>query len=120
MSTLNDHNEVDTALRNAGSSWSAAQAHGLLCSRLAVLGAEGGPDWLGLVLQAAASDSVSHGDDLTVLDDLYSETYRQLSERQSEFTPLLPAESESVAAQVPVTEGVHVATSNLQVALHAR
>jgi yecA family protein len=95
MSRSIDHNEVDAALRNAGSTWSAAQAHGLLCSRLAVLGAEGGPDWFGLVLPDTSADSASHGDDLALLDDLYNESYRQLSQRQSEFEPLFPDDSES-------------------------
>ena len=97
MSTPIDHNEVDAALRGSGSSWSAAQAHGLLCSRLAVLGAEGGPDWFSLILQANDTANRSHGDDLTLLDDLYSDTYRQLSDRQSEFNPLLPGESETAS-----------------------
>lgn len=97
MSTPIDHNEVDAALRGSGSSWSAAQAHGLLCGRLAVLGAEGGPDWFGLILQANDASNMSHGDDLVLLDDLYSETYRQLSARRSEFNPLLPGEGETAS-----------------------
>ncbi len=95
MTSSIDHNEVDALLRNAGSDWSAAQAHGLLCSRLAVLGAEGGPDWFGLVLPQASGGNVSHGDDLALLDELFNETYRQLSERQSEFDLLLPGEGET-------------------------
>jgi uncharacterized protein YgfB (UPF0149 family) len=97
MSTPIDHNEVEAALRGSGSSWSAAQAHGLLCSRLAVLGKEGGPDWFSLILQANDTANRSHGDDLALLDDLYSDTYRQLSERQSEFIPLLPGDSETAS-----------------------
>jgi uncharacterized protein YgfB (UPF0149 family) len=95
MTSSIDHNEVDALLRNAGSDWSAAQAHGLLCSRLAVLGAEGGPDWFGLVLPQASADSVSHGDTLALLDELYNDTYRQLLERQSEFDLLIPGEGET-------------------------
>lgn len=95
MTSSIDHSEVDAVLRNAGSEWGSAQAHGLLCSRLAVLGAEGGPDWFGLVLPEASADSVSHGDDLALLDELYNNTYRQLSERQSEFDLLLPGEGET-------------------------
>jgi uncharacterized protein YgfB (UPF0149 family) len=97
MSGSIDHNEVDAVLRGAGSTWNAAQAHGLLCSRLAVLGAEGGPDWFGLVLPEASAAGVSHGDDLALLDELYNETYRQLSERQSEFGLLMPGEGETDA-----------------------
>ena len=51
MGGVIDHNEVEAVLRASGSSWTAAQAHGLLCSRLAVLGAEGGADWLGLLFE---------------------------------------------------------------------
>lgn len=97
MSKAIDHNEVDAVLRNAGSTWGAAQAHGLLCSRLAVLGVQGGPDWFGQVLPEASAAGASHGDELALLDDLYNETYRQLSERQSEFEPLLPADDETDA-----------------------
>jgi len=97
MNASIDHNEVGAALRGAGSSWSAAQAHGLLCGRIAVLGAEGGPDWLGLILQGSDAMSASHGDDLVLFDNLYAESYRQLSERQSEFELLLPADGESAS-----------------------
>lgn len=97
MSTSIDHNDVDAALRSAGSTWSASQAHGLLCGRLAILGAEGGPDWIGLVLQENNSADTSHGDDLALLDELYSDTLRQLTERQSEFEPLLPGDSETAS-----------------------
>ena len=97
MSSVIDHNEVEAALRAAGSSWSAAQAHGLLCSRLAVLGGEGGADWLGQLFQdPAAADSV-HTDDMAILHQVCSETHRQFADRQSEFDPLLPDESESIS-----------------------
>jgi hypothetical protein len=114
-----DHNEVDAALRNAGSTWSAAQAHGLLCGRLAVLGAAGGPDWIGLVLQENGSADTSHSHDLALLDELYGETYRQLSERQSEFEPLLPGEGETAsiitAALAEWSEGfLHGLVSNVK------
>ena len=94
MSTSIDHNDVDAALRSAGSTWSAAQAHGLLCGRIAILGAEGGPDWIGLVLRENDSTNTSHGHDLELLDELYGDTYRRLTERQSDFEPLLPGDNE--------------------------
>lgn len=105
MRTSIDHSEVEAALRDSGSSWSAAQAHGLLCSRLSVLGVDGGPDWLGLILQAKDASDTSHGDDLTLLDNLYGETYRQLAERQSEFEPLLPGEGESASVVAAALAG---------------
>ncbi len=97
ISTVIDQNEFEIVLRNAGSSWSAAQAHGLLCSRLAVMGEEGGADWLGHVLQDADSTNDTHSECLMLMDDMFEETYRQLNERQSEFSPLLPDDTEPSA-----------------------
>jgi len=98
MSHAIDHDEVEAALRAAGSSWSAAQAHGLLCSRLAVLGVTGGADWLGLLFQVSAAADNAHTDDMTILQRTCAETHRQFAERQSEFELLLPDASESVAS----------------------
>jgi len=92
-----DQNEFELVLRDVGSSWSAAQAHGLLCSRLAVMGEEGGADWLAHVLQDADPANDTHSECLRLMDDLYAETYRQLIERQSEFSLLLPDDTEPAA-----------------------
>lgn len=91
------HNEVETALHQLDSSWGASQAHGLLCSRLAVLGEDGGADWLGLVLKDCDAVSVTHGEVVELLEAVFTETYRQLSARQSEFTLLLPDDSGSAS-----------------------
>lgn len=93
MSTQISHHELEDVLRRAGSNWSAAQAHGLLCSRLAVMGAEGGPDWLGQILQDSDPGTVEHGESIALMDDIYSITYEQLAARQSEFGLLLPVDS---------------------------
>jgi uncharacterized protein YgfB (UPF0149 family) len=97
MSSVIDHNEVEAALRASGSSWSAAQAHGLLCSRLAVLGVDGGADWLGLLFQDSAAANDAHTDDIMILQQAGTETYRQFADRQSAFDLLLPDESESIS-----------------------
>ena len=83
MSSVIDHNEVEAALRASGSSWSAAQAHGLLCGRLAVLGGEGGADWLGLIFQDSAAQDNAHTDDIKILQQAYTETHRRFADRQS-------------------------------------
>lgn len=92
-----EHNEVEMALHRSGSSWSASQAHGLLCSRLAVLGEDGGADWLGQVLRDFDSGNIAHGEGVELMEGVFIETYRQLAARQSEFTPLLPGDSGSAA-----------------------
>lgn len=97
MGGVIDHNEVEAVLRASGSSWTAAQAHGLLCSRLAVLGAEGGADWLGLLFENSTAADSAHADDIAVLQQACAETHRQFADRLSEFDLLLPAESESVS-----------------------
>ena len=97
MSSAIDHNEVEAALRATGSSWSAAQAHGLLCSRLAVLGGDGGADWLRMLFEDSAAAESAHADDITILQQACAETHRQFADRQSEFDLLLPDESESVS-----------------------
>lgn len=97
MNKAIEHNEMEMALHSSGSSWSASQAHGLLCSRLAVLGEDGGADWLGQVLQDFDSGSVAHGDGVELMEGVFTETYRQLAAQQSEFMLLLPDDSGSAA-----------------------
>ncbi len=92
--TIN-HHELDAALNRCGASWDAGQAHGLLCSRLAVLGADAGIGWLEQVLEGSDPDNALRRDCESMLDALYTYTHRQLAERQSEFEPLLPGVSDS-------------------------
>lgn len=90
-----NHDELDAALKRCGATWDAGQAHGLLCSRLAVLGADAGTGWLDQVLAGSDPDNVLRRECEILLDALYAYTHRQLSQRQSEFQPLLPDESDS-------------------------
>jgi uncharacterized protein YgfB (UPF0149 family) len=46
-----DYDTLNDALHRCGATWDAAQAHGLLSSRLAVASAAAGPDWLQQVLE---------------------------------------------------------------------
>ena len=45
MGTEVDYDNLNDALRRCGASWDAAQAHGLLSSRLAVGGSDAGIGW---------------------------------------------------------------------------
>lgn len=85
-----DHDELDDALRRCGSNWDAAQSHGLLTGRLAVAGVVAGPEWLLQVLDGTDESSADRMACQKMLDGLYQSTYWQLSERLSEFVPLLP------------------------------
>ncbi len=90
-----NHDELDAALKRCGANWDAGQAHGLLCSRLALLGADAGIGWLDQVLEGSDPGNALRRECESMLDALYAYTHRQLAERQSEFQPLLPDESDS-------------------------
>ncbi len=105
MSRVIDYDLMETELSASGSSWTAPQAHGLLCSRLSLLGRAGIDDWLVFLMNdtpsaGAETDSVMGaatrpGDAALYLHEAALATHRQLSERQSEFEPLLSRDFES-------------------------
>jgi yecA family protein len=84
--------DLDEALRRCGSSWTAAQAHGLLVGCLATAGAQAGPGWLLQVLQDTDERDAARQECVAMLDALYQASFWDLSERLSEFAPLLPAD----------------------------
>ena len=91
------HDTLNDALRRCGANWDAAQCHGLLTSRLAIAGTEAGYAWFQQVLEGAETSDASRADCERMLTALFEATYRQLSERLSEFAPLLPDDSDSTA-----------------------
>ena len=90
MSGTVAYRDLDEALRRAGTSWNGAQSHGLLCSRLAVSGAAAREEWIARLAEPVQAGGEGGMADAEVLDAVFSETHRQLAERQSEFEPLLP------------------------------
>jgi len=94
-----EHDALDAALRRCGASWDAAQTHGLLSGRLAIAGAESGFDWLNQVLEGTDPDNALRRECEAMLGRLFENTYRQLSERQSEFEPLLPDDDDSTVVR---------------------
>ncbi len=95
METSVEHDRLEDALRRCGSGWDASQAHGLLAGRLAIGGADSGFDWLSQVLEGTDANDVLRAECETLLGALFEHTLRQLSERQSEFEPLLPDDGET-------------------------
>ncbi len=91
--------ELDEALRRCGASWDAAQAHGLLTGRLAVVGVPAGPDWLLQVLEGTDETNALRTECQVKLDALYQATFWQLTERLSEFEPLLPDDDASAVVR---------------------
>jgi yecA family protein len=91
--------ELDDALRRCGASWDAAQTHGLLTGRLAVAGVPAGPAWLLQVLEGTDEADALRMECQKMLDTLYQGTFWQLTERLSEFVPLLPDDDADVAAR---------------------
>jgi yecA family protein len=97
MGTEVDYDNLNDALRRCGASWDSAQAHGLLCSRLAVGGADAGTGWLQQVLEGTSESDALRTECAGLLNTLFQDTLRQLSERLSEFEPLLPDDSDSAS-----------------------
>jgi hypothetical protein len=90
MDQIITHDELEEALSRCHTDWSAAQVHGLICSRLAVCGGGSEPDWLAEVLAGSETGSAATRECASMLETLYRETYCRLAERQSELMPLLP------------------------------
>jgi len=95
-----DHSQLDDALKHCGSSWSASQAHGLLCGRLTVAGAGGATSWFEQVLDQTDPNNALRAECESMLDSLCATTWRQLVERRSEFELLLPQDSDTAVARV--------------------
>jgi hypothetical protein len=80
-----EHDQLEAALRQCGATWNASQAHGFLCSRIAMRGTGARSGWLGI-----EKDKVQAGECTATLEALFTITWRQLAERQSQFVLLLP------------------------------
>lgn len=94
-----DHYVLEDALRQCGSNWDASQTHGLLSGRLAIAGSDGGFDWLSQVLEGTEQADTIRDECESMLGQLFEVTYRQLTERQSGFEPLLPSEDDGTAVR---------------------
>ncbi len=94
-----DHDELEEALQRCGSSWDAAQSHGLLTGKLAVAGVGAGPDWMLQVLEGTDEAQAPGSGCRSLLDKLYQSTFWQLTERLSEFEPLLPGDVADAATR---------------------
>ena len=91
-----EYDILEDALKRCHSNWDAAQSHGLLTGRLAVAGVPAGPDWVLQILEDSDAASGSRHECGKLLDTLFQATCRQLSERSSEFVPLLPHDDDDV------------------------
>ena len=92
-----NHYVLEDALRQCGSNWDASQTHGLLSGRLAIAGSDSGFDWLSQVLEGTEREDTIRDECESMLGQLFEVTYRQLTERQSGFEPLLPSEDDGTA-----------------------
>lgn len=91
---------LEGALKACGASWGAAQTHGLLSGRLATAGASAGPDWLRQVLEGTDDSGAPVADCRKLLDTVYRSTFWELSERLSEFEPLLPDDADDISMRI--------------------
>lgn len=85
-----DHDELDGILHRCGATWNASQAHGFLCSRIAVRGTAALSPWLDQLLAGGEKDGAASRECRAALESLFHITWRRLAERQSDFVPVLP------------------------------
>ena len=102
MGQVIEHDELDALLKSCGSSWNAGQAHGLLCSRLSLAGAQGASRWITQVLAEANSGAEQRAECEEMLDALCASTWQQLVERMSEFDLLLADDEDPAAVRTVV------------------
>ena len=92
-----DHDELDGILRRCGATWNASQAHGFLCSRIAVRGTEALSPWIEQLLAGAGNGHAMRGECETALESLFHITWLSLAERQSDFVLVLPGDERRAA-----------------------
>lgn len=89
-------NVLASALADAGSPLGPAELHGGLCGVLCVGGPEAGAAWLDRCAHDCDSDAAFR----ELFDALRRESWRALTGTEMEFAPLLPHDSEALAARV--------------------
>jgi uncharacterized protein len=94
-----EYDTLEESLKGCGSNWNAAQTHGLLTGRLAIAGVPAGPEWMLQVLDGVGEDNALRTGCQKHLDTLYQSTFWQLSERLSDFEPLLPDDDDGVGTR---------------------
>jgi hypothetical protein len=88
-----EYSDLDDALRRCGASWNAAQAHGLLCSRLCLSGRDAIGTWIAAVQDGGDRNSAACVECAAMMAAVSTNTLRDLAQRQSQFMPLLPDDS---------------------------
>ena len=94
-----EYDTLEESLKRCGSNWDAAQTHGLLTGRLAIAGTPAGPEWMLQVLEGVEAGNALRTECQKHLDTLYQSTFWQLSERLSEFEPLLPDDDDDAGTR---------------------
>jgi hypothetical protein len=88
-----EYSDLDDALRRCGANWNAAQAHGLLCSRLCLSGRDAIRTWIAAVQDGGDRNSAACVECAAMMVAVSTKALRDLAERQSQFMPLLPDDS---------------------------
>ena len=101
MTQLPDYQDIADCLRDAAGGATAAESHGTLCGLLCAAAGDLPEAWIENTLadahESSATPSVA---DHHLLGDLYKSTLAALQGTQMNFRPLLPDDSEDLAAQI--------------------
>lgn len=94
MSKEVDYDDLEESLARCGATWNAAQAHGLLCARLTVDGADAIPAAVEQVLEGCAPNDALCTESADLLAGIAAGTLARFRERQSAFTLFLPDDAQ--------------------------
>lgn len=95
-----EFSEINAVLERLGVIYAASESHGVLCGLLCIKGFVLYDGWVSLLndeQRAQADDSVA--DDWGLLQDLYDDTLRQLSDDEYGFALLLPDDEQPLRAR---------------------
>lgn len=100
MTSTVDFDLLNDALKRCGANWSAAQAHGLIASRLAVAGLPSAAESLNQILEGTSEADALRKECVSMLQRLWEGSHTALTERLSAFEPLLPDDDDSPQVRV--------------------
>lgn len=95
-----DYQALQDALRGAGATADAAEAHGTLCGMLSANLGSGEVRWLQEIFPEAGETPPPEGEARRLLDEVFAETRTQLADALLGFQMLLPDEDDALSTRV--------------------
>lgn len=91
---------IDQSLEQLGQDMEAAECHGWLTGLFCAKGELGKREWTAMVAADISADDLLAQEALAMLESLYEETQRQLSDSVLDFHPLLPGDETGIEERI--------------------